>query len=441
VCPALSYDSSTNHLTFIGGVPVTYDAAGNQSNDQFFAYQYDAEGRVTYSASTGQWQYPMYNALGQRVEDYQGTATDSLTLTYPRDIFGQRTGAFAQWPSQNWTGWNVFWSQVAGQRLNMGGASAYIDHADAVGSTTMETDPAGGVQWKIAYYPWGQVLAQGGTRQSVVWAGLDWQINDPSIPSATREYNDGLGRWLTPDPDNVGSDVSDSQSWNMYGYVGDNPISRNDPTGEDYYLLGGEACGTNYVVCDKQGYVLGSNSQRQIVTDQQVLSGAVGATVGENGVSTITTSQGTFQAQFFDTSPSTYEVSGQPGSLLAAVGANFGIGVWNQAADIANTFMTQLTVGQYSLNMPNVPTGSGAAANVGAVAALLGVAMTGPGGEVREDMKASEILARYVKGRVKEEFPSQFLDRTLAEIRLAARQRVPFAQKALKLLTRIEYRK
>jgi hypothetical protein len=46
VCPALSYDSSTNHLTYIGGVPVTYDAAGNQSNDQYFAYQYDAEGRA-----------------------------------------------------------------------------------------------------------------------------------------------------------------------------------------------------------------------------------------------------------------------------------------------------------------------------------------------------------------------------------------------------------
>jgi hypothetical protein len=69
-----------------------------------------------------------------------------MTLTYPQDIFGQRTGTFAQWPSQNWTGWNVYWSQVAGQRLNMGGADAYIDHSDAVGSTTMETDPAGAVR-------------------------------------------------------------------------------------------------------------------------------------------------------------------------------------------------------------------------------------------------------------------------------------------------------
>src|SRR5690242_7139489 len=69
-----------------------------------------------------------------------------MTLTYPQDIFGQRTGTFAQWPSQGWTGWNVYWSQVAGQRLNMGGADAYIDHSDAVGSTTMETDPAGAVR-------------------------------------------------------------------------------------------------------------------------------------------------------------------------------------------------------------------------------------------------------------------------------------------------------
>ena len=35
---------------------------------------------------------------------------------------------------------------MAGQRLNMGGSSAYIDHTDAVGSTAMETDPDGGVK-------------------------------------------------------------------------------------------------------------------------------------------------------------------------------------------------------------------------------------------------------------------------------------------------------
>jgi RHS repeat-associated protein len=174
--------------------------------------------------------------------------------------------------------------QTAGQRLNMGGSSAYIDHSDAIGSTTMETDPAGGVQWKIAYYPWGQVLAQGGTRQSVVWAGLDWQVNDPSYPSATREYNDGLGRWLTPDPD--GGHLENPQTLNKYTYAGNNPTSLNDPSGLDFYLLGGKDCGKDGVDCDKSGYVLGANKQRMVVTSASLSDSKSGnkATVSENGV-------------------------------------------------------------------------------------------------------------------------------------------------------------
>ena len=230
-CPQVSFDASTNRVTSIGSLTATYDAAGDMTYDGSCSFQYDAEGRVNYSSCPGQWQYPMYNALGQRVEDYQGSATDNLTLTYPRDIFGQRTGAFAQWPSQNWIGWNVYWSSVAGQRLNMGGTSSYVDHADAVGTTTMETDQAGTVVWDTENYPWGRIWQQTGTRPSGVFAGLDWQVNDPSYPSDTREYDQRLGRWMTPDPDNAGADVTDPQSWNMYSYAGNNPITNSDPSG------------------------------------------------------------------------------------------------------------------------------------------------------------------------------------------------------------------
>jgi RHS repeat-associated protein len=155
-----------------------------------------------------------------------------MTLTYPRDIFGDRTGAWDNRPSAHWLGWDVFWSRIAGQRLNMGGNSAYIDHADAIGSTTMDTDPSGTVVWDQVNGPWGQPWQQAGTRQSAVFADLDWQVNDPLMPSATREYSDGLGRWMTPDPG--GRKVvrlDNPQTWNMYAYVGNNPTSRNDPSG------------------------------------------------------------------------------------------------------------------------------------------------------------------------------------------------------------------
>ena len=243
VCPALSYNSNTNQLTYIGSAPVSYDAAGNQLNDIWSTYQYDAEGRVTHSSSSGQWQYPTYNALGQRVQDYQSAgSSDSMKLSYPRDIFGQRTGIWDDHSSVNWVGWDVYWSHVAGQRLNMGGSSAYIDHADAIGSTTMETDPAGGVQWDMTHYPWGQVWQQGGTRQSGVYANLDWQVNDPLQPSATREYSPVLGRWMTPDPlGQAAANPANPQSWNLYAYVMNNPTTFADPLG----LLGPNDCNPN----------------------------------------------------------------------------------------------------------------------------------------------------------------------------------------------------
>src|SRR5690348_8588304 len=170
--------------------------------------------------------------MGKAADLSTGGPRYRLTLTYPVDIFGQRTGAFAQWPSQNWTGWNVYWSQIAGQRLNMGGADAYIDHADAVGSTTMETDPAGAVQWDVTHYPWGRVFQETGIRQSEVVMGLDWQVNDPVLPSATREFNFRDYRWMTPDPGGVKVvKLDDPQTWNMYAYVGNNPTTRVDPSG------------------------------------------------------------------------------------------------------------------------------------------------------------------------------------------------------------------
>jgi RHS repeat-associated protein len=219
----------------------------------------------------------VYNALGQRVEDYQSDAGGNpMTLTYPMDISGQRTGAFAQWPSQNWTGWNVYWASVAGQRLNMGGVDAYIDHSDAVGSTTMETDPAGAVQWDVTHYPWGRVFQETGIRQSEVVMGLDWQVNDPVIPSATREFNFRDYRWMTPDPGGVKVvKLDDPQTWNMYAYVGNNPTSLNDPSGESIELT----CTGDDSNCAKERH-------EELQALQQAVGTKAGSYLYENPVTT-----------------------------------------------------------------------------------------------------------------------------------------------------------
>ena len=57
-----------------------------------------------------------------------------------------------------------------------------------------------------------------------------------------RYYRNMMGRFTTADPDHVGGDVFDPQSWNAYAYARNNPLRFIDPTGTDYYVdvQGGE---------------------------------------------------------------------------------------------------------------------------------------------------------------------------------------------------------
>ena len=202
------------------------------------------------------------------MEDYQADSQgNAMTLTYPVDITGRRMGTWDQWPAQNWTGWDVYWSRVAGQHISMGGGDSWLAHSDAIGSTTMVTDQTGAWVWDQVFGPWGHVWQQTGTRPWFVFAGLRWPVNDPLHPSATREFSSNVFRWMTPDPGGRKVVKLDNpQTWNMYAYVGNNPISRNDPSG---------LC-VDVVSCTIEGAVIGS-AEPGLGT---VIGAAIGGGVG-----------------------------------------------------------------------------------------------------------------------------------------------------------------
>jgi hypothetical protein len=52
-----------------------------------------------------------------------------------------------------------------------------------------------------------------------------------------RYYGGGIGRFLSPDGPFIDQEMLDPQSWNLYGYTGNNPLSRIDPDGRNWFRV------------------------------------------------------------------------------------------------------------------------------------------------------------------------------------------------------------
>jgi RHS repeat-associated protein len=50
-----------------------------------------------------------------------------------------------------------------------------------------------------------------------------------------RYMSGAQGRFMSPDPGGVGAHSETPQSWNMYSYAGNNPLSNSDPNGLDCF--------------------------------------------------------------------------------------------------------------------------------------------------------------------------------------------------------------
>jgi RHS repeat-associated protein len=77
-----------------------------------------------------------------------------------------------------------------------------------------------------------------------------------------RYYASSMGRFMSPD-DPKFSEKSDPQSWNLYSYVGNNPLSKTDPTGHNWFDINGQwqwHKGSDYSWTDSGGNAQSSHS-------------------------------------------------------------------------------------------------------------------------------------------------------------------------------------
>jgi RHS repeat-associated protein len=191
------------------------------------SFTYDAENRQAAAAINSTNASYVYDGLGQRVQK----TVNGTTTTYVYDAFGNLAAEYGP-------------SEASPCTTTM---TCYVS-VDHLGSTRMLMDANGNAQRRYDYLPFGgELLASTGNRTTTMGyltapddlgPKFTGQSRDPDTVLDwfnVRYMSPAQGRFQSVDPGNAGADPSGPQTWNMYSYVTNNPLSYTDPSGMGFW--------------------------------------------------------------------------------------------------------------------------------------------------------------------------------------------------------------
>ncbi|TMO54658.1 RHS repeat-associated core domain-containing protein [Pseudoalteromonas phenolica] len=218
-----------------------YDNRGNVLNDgsRTFTYtSYDKPSRITKGSIATDMSYDHGRNLYRRVDHRSDGITDTL---YVKGLYERVKGSNGVTEHKYYVG-----NTVVTDRSNGKHDTLYL-HKDHLGSTTSITNASGAVVQHINYDAWGEqnrfhtsgnlstLLQQQSPAESKGYTGHK-ELSDLGIIHMNgRIYDPTLGRFVQADP--FIQFPNNSQSYNRYSYVLNNPMSFTDPTG--YFSFSG----------------------------------------------------------------------------------------------------------------------------------------------------------------------------------------------------------
>jgi RHS repeat-associated protein len=218
-----SYSASTNRCASTG---FEYDATGNLATSGGRTLTHDAENRQKTLVDGSTWQYA-YDGEGRRVKK-----SGAYTTIYVYDAMGQLAAEYSD--------------SSQGQP----DCTRCFITADHLGSTRLVTDASGAVKRRTDYTPYGYEINQWSGRTEVTGysttdklslkftgKGRDYESGLGLDFFGARYYGGAQGRFTSPDEPLMDQDPGDPQSWNLYGYVRNNPLRFMDPTGRECVTL------------------------------------------------------------------------------------------------------------------------------------------------------------------------------------------------------------
>jgi RHS repeat-associated protein len=239
-------DNHAHAATNANGNTYQYDANGNQVTRQVgsdtFTLQYDAENRLVGGNRTGVSASFTYDGDGQRVKSVIG----SEIILFIGNYFEKKGSQVTKYYLAGAT-------RIAMRKYtipqNMTVEYLFGDH---LGSTSITTDTVGAKVSEMRYKPWGELrywwtanpaTTPAYTLPKYTFTGQFSYMDDPSTQAIegfglmfynARWYDPALGRFAQADT--IIPAASNSQSWDRFAYVGNNPCRNTDPDGHCWPL-------------------------------------------------------------------------------------------------------------------------------------------------------------------------------------------------------------
>jgi RHS repeat-associated protein len=228
-----------------------YDADGNLISDGRWSYAWDAENRLVRMEVLAAGMPVEARALLEFAYDYMGRriqkkvyawddATSSYQMRSISKFVGDGWNVVAELDGNNAPVRSYVWGQdVSGTLQGAGGVggllliteagSTYQAGYDGGGNlTTLVNAATGAVAASYEYDPFGVTLKAVGNYAAANPVRFSTKYEDSETGLAYyghRYYQPQTGRWLSRDP------LGEAGGANLYGFVGNDPVSRIDPTG------------------------------------------------------------------------------------------------------------------------------------------------------------------------------------------------------------------
>ncbi len=223
-----SLNAATNRLNS----PVTYDSAGDITSWGGFSYTWDALGKMQTVAGTGINHTYLYTADGERISD-RDSLGGTTTLTV-RGLDGKVLRIYVK-SGSTWS-WSKDYVYQQGMLLASVDASTtrHFD-LDHLGTPRLITGSGGTTLAIHDYYPFGMEAYGTADSERMKFTGHELDSmgtagqGDDLYNMHARFYNPNLARFISADL--LSGDPHSPQSFNLFAYVQNRPMTYTDPWG------------------------------------------------------------------------------------------------------------------------------------------------------------------------------------------------------------------